>query len=224
MKTYLPELSISEILNAVESQEWEPIAKALEQQQYERLGLDRALAIALDIFSRHESLKNIRVLDVGCNNGLLAKILTALGCYVVGIDNGDVDNQGIYTEIISQTSLADFEFHQKDLADFLKYDTHYWDCVLLLSVTHHWETGYAMTGKRRYSDLDIRILLRKLFERTRSNIYYECPSNEPGFEAGFGINFLFRYCNELPKIRSLGNTIGPNGYLRQLLALDMEQF
>ena len=35
-----------------------------------------------------------RILDVGCNNGLVAKVLSALGCSVVGIDNGDVDGQG----------------------------------------------------------------------------------------------------------------------------------
>jgi len=222
MKTYLPELSISDLVHALVSQDWATVEEKLSRQQYERLGLDRALAIASDLLARHQSLSGLRILDVGCNNGLVAKVLSALGCSVVGIDNGDVDGQGLYLDLQSQTQLAGFEFHSKDVAEFLDVEYRHWDCILLLSVTHHWETGYAMSGKRRYSDDDIGRLLATMFRRTRLSIYYECPSSEPGFEAGFGINFLLRYCSELPKTRSLGHTIGPNGYPREFWALDME--
>jgi len=222
MKTYLPELSISDLVHALVSQDWGSVEEKLSRQQYERLGLDRALAIASDLLARHQSLSGLRILDVGCNNGLVAKVLSALGCSVVGIDNGDVDGQGIYSDLQSQTQFAGFEFHSKGVAEFLDVERRHWDCILLLSVTHHWETGYAMSGKRHYSDDDIRRLLATMFRRTRLSIYYECPSSEPGFEAGFGINFLLRYCSELPKTRSLGHTIGPNGYLREFWALDME--
>ena len=222
MKTYLPELSISDLVHALVSQDWVAVDEKLSRQQYERLGLDRALAIASDLLARHQSLSGLRILDVGCNNGLVAKVLSALGCSVVGIDNGDVDGQGLYLDLQSQTQLAGFEFHSKDVAEFLDVEYRHWDCILLLSVTHHWETGYAMSGKRRYSDDDIGRLLATMFRRTRLSIYYECPSSEPGFEAGFGINFLLRYCSELPKTRSLGHTIGPNGYPREFWALDME--
>jgi len=222
MKTYLPELSISDLVHALVSQDWATVEEKLSRQQYERLGLDRALAIASDLLARHQSLSGLRILDVGCNNGLVAKVLSALGCSVVGIDNGDVDGQGLYLDLQSQTQLAGFEFHSKDVAEFLDVEYRHWDCILLLSVTHHWETGYAMSGKRRYSDDDIGRLLATMFRRTRLSIYYECPSSEPGFETGFGINFLLRYCSELPKTRSLGHTIGPNGYPREFWALDME--
>ncbi|QIL79723.1 methyltransferase domain-containing protein [Diaphorobacter sp. HDW4A] len=222
MSTYLPELSISDLVHALESRDWSVIDERLGEQQFERLGLDRALRIASDLALRHGSLRGLRVLDVGCNNGLVAKTLAALGCNVVGIDNGDVDNQGLYSDLHSQTQRAGFEFHRKDLSDFLASDDRYWDCILLLSVTHHWESGYAMSGERRYSDDDIRNLLATLFARTRASIYYECPAKEPGFEAGFGVNFLLRYCSELPKMRTLGHTIGPNGYPREFWALDME--
>ena len=222
MKTYLPDIDISDLVHAVESQDWTMVEDKIHGQQYERLGLDRALAIASDLLMRHQSLTGLRILDVGCNNGLVAKMLSALGCVVVGIDNGDVDAQGLYSELKSQSHFSEFEFHSKDLAEFLDADERHWDCILLLSVTHHWETGYAMSGKRRYSDEDIRHLFAAMFRRTRLSIYYECPSGEPGFEAGFGVGLLLRYCSELPKMRSLGNTIGPNGYLREFWALDME--
>lgn len=222
MKTYLPEASIFDIVHALDSQDWTAIEEKLSSQEYERLGLDRALTIASDLLARHHTLRGLRILDVGCNNGLISKTLSGLGCDVVGIDNGDVDSQGLYSTLQSQTQFAGFEFHRTDLADFIQSDSGYWDCILLLSVTHHWETGYAMSGERRYSDEDIRQLLAKLFQKTKRSIYYECPCNEPGFETGFGVNFLHRFCIELPKLRPLGYTVGPNGYLRELWALDME--
>jgi len=222
MKTYLPELSISDLVHGLASQDWATVEEKLSRQQYERLGLDRALAIASDLLARHQSLRGLRILDVGCNNGLVTKVLSALGCSVVGIDNGDVDSQRLYSDLQSQTQFAGFELHTNDLAEFLKVDDRYWDCILLLSVMHHWETGYAMSGKRRYSDDNIGRLLTTMFQRTRLSIYYECPFSEPGFEAGFGVYFLLRYCSELPKTRPLGHTIGPNGYLREFWALDME--
>jgi len=222
MKTYLPELTVSDLMHAIASHDWSSVEEKLGAQQYERLGLDRALAIASDLTARHQSLQGLKVLDVGCNNGLVAKTLSTLGISAVGIDNADVDRQGLYSDLESQTRFAGFEYHSKDLAEFLDEDGRWWDCILMLSVTHHWETGYAMSGERRYSDHDIRRLLAVLFRRTRLSIYYECPSNEPGFKAGFGVEFLLRYCGELPKLRALGKTIGPNGYLRELWALDMD--
>jgi SAM-dependent methyltransferase len=222
VKTYLPDIDISDLVHALASQDWTVVEEKIHSQQYERLGLDRAFAIASDLLMRHQSLTGLRILDVGCNSGLVAKVLSALGCVVVGIDNSDVDSQGLYSELESQHQFAGFEFHGKDLAEFFDYDERHWDCILLLSVTHHWETGYAMSGKRRYSDEDIRHLLAELFRRARLSIYYECPSGEPGFAVGFGVNFLLRYCSELPKTRSLGNTVGPNGYLREFWVLDME--
>jgi len=222
MTTYLPELSISDLVHAFESRDWSVLDACLGRQDYERLGLDRALRIASDLFARHGSLRGLRILDVGCNNGLVAKTLAALGCSVAGIDNGDVDGQGLYSDLHRQTQFAGFEFHRKDLSEFLATDPRSWDCILLLSVTHHWESGYAMSGERRYSDDDIRQLLSTLFRRTRLSIYYECPKKEPGFDEGFGVNFLLRYCSQLPPMRALGHTIGPNGYPREFWALDME--
>ena len=78
--TYLPELGISDLVHALESRDWSAVQEQLGQQQYERMGLDRALAIASDLFAHHDTLKGLRILDVGCNNGLVSKVLSALGC------------------------------------------------------------------------------------------------------------------------------------------------
>lgn len=73
------------------------------------------LAIASDPLARHQSLSGLRILDVGCNNGLVAKVLSALGCSVVGIDNGDVDGQGLYSDLQSHTELQDLSFTARTL-------------------------------------------------------------------------------------------------------------
>jgi SAM-dependent methyltransferase len=222
LSTYLPELALGDIAAAVSTLDWKSVESRLARQQYERLGLDRALGIGSDLLERHGSLAGLRILDVGCNNGLIANVLAALGCSVVGIDNADVDRQGAYSPLRDQLGIGAFEFQQQDLLDFLALRQEHWDCVLLLSVAHHWETGYAMSGDRRYSGEQIGHLFEELLRRTRLSIYFECPSGEPGFEPGFPLQFLLRHCRALPAIRALGNTIGPNGYLRPLWALDME--
>lgn len=222
MKAYLPELQISDLMTGLYTGNWSEVDHALAKQEYERLGLERALAIVSDLFIRFGSLQGLHILDVGCNNGLFAKTLAALGCCVVGIDNGDINDQGLYGYLQTESVSRGFEFHQIDLQDFLRSDDRFWDCVLLLSVTHHWETGYAMSGKRRYVDEDIRRIFNTLLQRTKHSIYYECPFNEPGFAPNAGIAFLLRHLADLPRMKLLGQTIGPNGYLRELWNLEVE--
>lgn len=222
MKTYLPELKISYLMTGLYTSNWSEVDHALTEQEYERLGLERALAIVSDLFIRFGSLQGLQILDVGCNNGLFAKTLATLGCCVVGIDNADINDQGLYGDLQTEAVSQGFEFHQIDLQDFLRSDDRLWDCVLLLSVTHHWETGYAMSGKRRYVDEDIRCIFNTLLQRTKRSIYYECPFNEPGFAPNAGIAFLLRHLADLPRMKLLGQTIGPNGYLRELWNLEVE--
>jgi SAM-dependent methyltransferase len=222
VKTYLPEINIDDLINAIWTNNWSNVEEKIFPQKYERVGIDRALSIVIDLIDSHQNLPNLKILDVGCNNGLIANVLAALKCDVTGIDNGAVDSQEIYKNLKHQYQSGAIKFQNVDLLDLLKSHENYWDCIFLLSVTHHWETGYAMSGKRKYSDNDIHTIFVELFRRTRLTIYYECPLNEPGFEAGSGVDFLHRFCIEPPKLRFLGNTIGPNGYLRQLWAIDME--
>jgi SAM-dependent methyltransferase len=219
MKTYLPELPLSALFTGLHSDNWNEVDECLNGQNYERLGLERALMIATDMLDRFGSLKGIRVLDVGCNNGLFSKTLSVLGCDVVGIDNMAIDGQGLYHQIAAKKPDTGFTYHNADLLDFLREYQTKWDCVLLLSVAHHWETGYAMSGNRMYSDADISHILQTLRDRTRYAIFYECPMNEPSFSMAAGLDFLARHMDYLPPIESLGKTIGPNGYPRELLKI-----
>lgn len=221
-RTYLPELGVAPLVSALTSGQWAPVEALLDQQVYERLGLERILTVATDLFARHRSLNGLRILDVGCNNGLFSKTLAALGCTVVGIDNGDVNDQGLYETLQVDKSSARLAFQQVDLLDFLDAEPRGWDYVLLFSVAHHWETGYAMSGARRYTDADLKRIFTMLTRRARCGIYYECPVDEPGFDPGYGVHFLLRHLAEVPPMRMLGQTIGPNGYLRELWSLDLE--
>lgn len=193
-------------------------------QCYERLGLDRLLLIVEDMWQECTSLSGVRVLDVGCNNGLFGRALAMLGCDGIGIDNAAIDNQAIYDPLVVHRNNIDNEpasyvFLQTDILEFLKSSKDSWDYVLLLSVAHHWETGYAMSGKNVYTSNQIDFILKSLLMRTHFSIYYECPQNEPGFDTGFGRVFLERHVHSQYALEYLGLTVGSNGYLRDLFKI-----
>lgn len=223
--TYLPRLSVDALSRGIFLDDWGGIETELGDQCYERMGLERSLLLALDIWEECGSLNGVRVLDVGCNNGLFAQTLAMLGCHVIGIDSGVIDHQGLYHQaIIAEDCSGEpllFRFQQIDLLEYLRAEKDIWDYVLLLSVAHHWETGYAMSGKRVYSNDDVQFIMDSLCERTRRAIYYECPSSEPGFDVGAGVQFLDRYLRCSHSTTPLGKSIGPNGYLRDLLKIQV---
>src|SRR3546814_19027433 len=60
VKTYLPDIDISDLVHALASHDWTVVEEKIHSQQYERLGLDRAFAIASDLLMRHQSLTGDR--------------------------------------------------------------------------------------------------------------------------------------------------------------------
>ena len=85
--TYLPEIDDEELRRKLLSPDSEFLSR-LEQQNYERLGLDRALLIAADILLRLGKCEDFSILDAGCNNGLIGRALAVLGNRVRGITMG----------------------------------------------------------------------------------------------------------------------------------------
>ena len=185
---------------------WEKLAG----QDFERLGLDRALLIAADILLRTGRCDGFSVLDVGCNTGAIGDALAALGNAVSGIDSGVVDEQGSYEPLRDVRRI--------DLGDFLEADARSWDFMLLLSVVHHWESGYAMSGKPIYPPERIRRIFATIAQRTKYGVYLEMPLDEPGFTPDFSESFLKKYCGDFAPVE-INRTIGPNGFLRRLYFL-----
>ena len=211
--SYLPEID-DPTLKRVLLEPDSGFLASLDRQTFERLGLDRALLIASDIALRQGTASSFAVLDAGANNGLVGRALGVLGNRITCLDSGIVDSQNCYEHLQSQTVV------RADLRDYLAaHPGETWDFVLLLSVVHHWETGYAMSGQPLYTEEQIRRIFETLHERTRQGIYLELPLAEPGFTPDFSDAFVKKYASSF-SIIEINRTIGSNGYLRRLFYLD----
>lgn len=214
---YLPDISLASIKDLVYDNKTDTLYQELDKQKYERIGLDRVYLILSDMMTNYGRVFGHSVLDVGCNNGLFSNFFSYYGNYVTGIDNFAIDRQKKYDALnFSASLLADFE--EIDVCDFIATTDKSYDFVLLLSVAHQWEFGYAHTGDLKKDDERIRYIISSLFERTTKAIYYECPMDEPGFPSGYGIDFLSKYLNqyENASIVKISDTIASNGYIRSL--------
>lgn len=207
---YLPQISIEELKSKLLDPD-EAFWNKLSSGDYERLGLDRALLIAGDMLVRSGKCGSSSILDVGCNSNLIGNALAALGNSVLGIDNGIINTQGNYEELDGSCRRIDF-------LDFLREDDRSWDYMLLLSIVHHWESGYAMSGKVIYTKDQIRWIFSRIRERTKCGVYLELPLEEPGFRPEFSEGFLKEYCGGF-SIVEIDRTVGPNGFLRRLYFL-----
>lgn len=199
--------------------------ESIDKSSYERLGFDRLLTIVLDCTKRFGCCNGLKILDVGCNTGLFSISLAAVGNTVTGLDNFAIDIQELYEQlqfpVLNQINTR-LNLVKQGILEFCDVDTNVWDIILLLSVAHHWESGYAKSGINKYTETQISKVLNKLFTSFRKAIYYECPFEEPGFASGYGYHMLRKYVNNFTtyKLYEIGTTIGPNGYLRQLLRIE----
>ncbi len=208
---YLPEIDEKTLRDRLLNPDSDFLS-GMENQNYERLGLDRALLIAADILIRQGRCNGFSILDVGCNSGLIGKVLEILGNNIAAIDNGAVDTQGCYESLSGVLKV--------DLFDYLTANHSRWDFVLLLSVVHHWESGYAMNGNAVYSEQRIHEIFDILKQRTDYGIYMELPLCEPGFSGDFSDDFMKKYCGGF-QIFEINRTIGTNGFQRRLFYLDI---
>ncbi len=209
--TYLPEIDDHELRRKLLAPDSEFLA-SLEQADYERLGLDRALLIAADIALRTGRCEEYSILDAGANNGLIGRSLAVLGNQVQCIDSGVIDHQQFYEKLC--------RVEKYDVYDYLTGASGSWDFVLLLSVAHHWETGYAGSGEPIYTEAQIREIFDRLHRQVRIGVYVEMPLREPGFETGYTDGFMKKYCAGF-NVTEINRTIGTNGFLRRLYYLDI---
>jgi len=226
--SYLPHIDATKLWQIIGAKSWRDLVayiESIDKSTYERLGFDRLLTIVLDCIKRFGFCEGLKILDVGCNTGLFSISMAALGNKVTGLDNFVIDVQELYDQIrfpfINKIS-ARLNLVKQDILEFCDVDTNVWDIILLLSVAHHWESGYAKSQTNKYTEAQISKVFNKLFTSFRKAIYYECPLEEPGFPFGYGYHMLQKYVNNFAsyKLYEIEITIGPNGYLRQLLRIE----
>lgn len=211
-KTYLPEITDADLKEKLLNPD-SAFLTCLEQQEFERLGLDRALLIASDIMIRYGRCNDFSILDAGANNGLIGRAIGTLGNRITSIDSDAVASQNMYQALPDTIQKIDVYSCLKDA------EPDRWDFALLLSVAHHWESGYAMNGNAMYTEEEIHYIFFLLYSCCRYGVYMEMPMAEPGFEADFTDKFLQKYASHF-SITEINRTIGSNGYQRRLFFLE----
>lgn len=225
--TYLPELDWDVYWKTVRARRWDNLPELLEKGVYERAGLDRLLTIVGDMQSHLGRDRDWEILDVGCNTGLFSVGLAALGNRVTGIDNMIVDQQGRYEPLrLPQTLKAIASTHEAltlrraDLFQWIERNRRQWDVILLLSVAHQWEFGYAHQPATAQRPKRIEKIMQRLVASCRRIVYYEAPIEEPGFETDYGRRFIERFVGDGVRLSEVARTVGSAGYPRQLFRIE----
>jgi len=202
------------------------------ENSYERVGVDRVLAIALDL-AMLRTPPQARILDVGCSTGTMSLLLSKIGYRVTGIDSDVVARvQGwqdatALTEAREEHSSEHCRLLQVDARQYLEQTNETFDVALLLSVLHHWLPGYGYTGEARFDRSEMRTLLRTLCGRVRSYLYVETPIVDeiqempPDPEGEFLFPGWFLACGLATDARYICSTIATNGKPRRLYRLDL---
>lgn len=225
MFNYLPSIDSRVLYNQILTKSWGDLGRSIFATNFERIGIDRLLTIILDMEQTYGRSKGFSFLDVGCNNGFFSTGFSAFGNKVCGLDNYVINNQKIYgdLELKETKGIPNLTLTNNDILDFLnENEKTRWDFILLLSVAHQWEYGYAKSGENKFSISEIKYIINTLFKNTNYAVYYECPFDEPGFDVGYGYAFLERYLDNLDdfRIKLVDETVGSNGYSRHLFRVE----
>jgi SAM-dependent methyltransferase len=217
MKTYLPIISdrcINELLAGLNSSTEAELAK----QHYERLGIDRAFMILCDISARYGTPSGWRIVDLGCNTGTISALIAAKGNTVIGVDNFIINVQNIYDNVFQKTfeqRSEELTFVNRDVNAFLEEVQYGYDFILLLSVAHHWETGYDRKTPPLYSNQEMHDIFTRIKLICRKAVYLELPDGESYWPRGYAENFIARFFQGWTH-DIVGFTVGPVGTIRWL--------
>jgi SAM-dependent methyltransferase len=201
---------------------------------YERVGIDRVLAIASDLAlsgARHDA----RVLDVGCSVGTISLLLSQFGYQVTGIDSDVAPRSQAWQEADRPASIRDnatvrgCTLLSVGLEEYLASTSteEPFDAVLLLSVLHHWLEGYGYAGVEQMDRVRIAELLDALCARTTGCLYVETPivdeatemRSDPLGEFVFPAWFLAR--GHARDATLIASTVATNGKPRRLYRVEM---
>lgn len=233
--TYLPRDLSEESLRRLGHGDYEPLLAelaAMPPHAYERVGVDRAVAIAVDL-ALLGTAPDASILDIGCSIGTIAVVLAHLGFQVTGIDSDIVaevqdwqDPAGLETARRAMSSER-CRLLRADAREFLQAAEDTYDVALLLSVLHHWLEGYGYRGVDRFDRTAVDDTLRLLCRRVRSHLYVEVPIGDeaaemrPDPEGEFLFPGWFQEQGLASSIELVASTIATNGKPRRLYRVDL---
>lgn len=233
--TYLPHGFSDFALSRFGAGDPEPVVAELSKDTgYERVGIDRAMAIAVDLAVRGQR-QGATILDVGCSVGTIGILLSEVGYRVTGIDSDVVAS---VQEWQDESAIArargagggggeKFDFVRADLRDFMASNAKEYDVVLLLSVLHHWLSGYGYCGVAKFDRQEMRETLLTLCSRVRDCIYLEVPIDDeavempPDPEGEFVFPRWFLESQQAKDVSLIASTVATNGKPRRLYRVEM---
>jgi hypothetical protein len=229
--SYLPHGFTEHALEQFGAGDVKPILSELtDERSYERVGVDRAMAIAIDLAVRGASPEAI-ILDIGCSLGIL---LSSIGYRVTGLE-GDVaasvqswQDERWISAARGAGASGGFEFVKTDLRDFLASNDTEFDFALLLSEVHYWLEGCGYSGVARSDRASIRETLVELCSRVRDAIYFETPIDDeriempPDPEGEFVFPRWFLDASLATGVTLIASTIATDGRPRRLYRIDMD--
>lgn len=235
--TYLPVALDLRVLTEASKGNVEPLRDELGRRlpgSYERVGIDRALAMMVDM-ALIGIPRGARILDVGCSVGTISLALAAGGFSLVGIDSDvvarvqDWQDAAILVEARAIWNSIDIacEFHTQDLREHLADGNQRYDVALLLSILHHWLSGYGYSGTEQFDREAIRDTLERLCASVERCLYLEVPiedeavemPSDPEGEFFFPAWFLTQ--GLASSVTLVASTIATNGKPRRLWRVDL---
>ena len=205
--TYLPTAFTEQSVRAFGRGRYEPIQReiaGMAPDSYERLGVDVALAIAVDL-AADRPVRRLQILDVGCSTGLVPRLLNACGYAVTGIDPN-----------AAALECEGIDILQIGLSRFLAERDESFDVVLLLNVLHCFQT----------EEHGLPAEIAELCRRTRSHLYIEAPLSIESEEFGSANALLCPHAlvhhAAGKRIRWIATTIASNAISRRLYRVDVK--
>lgn len=232
--TYQPiDLSI-EALDEFGLGRFEPLFEELRRRDrfsYERVAADRAIAIAIDL-ALLGAQRKLSILDIGCSVGTISVLLSTMGHAVTGIDSDVVarvqewqDSQRIDGARLSYSRHCNFI--RTDIRDYLQSTEEKFHVALLLSVVHHWLSGYGYKGESKFGRAEVVETLKLLCSRTSQCIYIEVPIVDEIVEmppdpfGEFHFPGWFLQVGLAKDVTLIAATIATNGKPRRLYRIDL---
>jgi hypothetical protein len=232
--TYLPHGFTEHALERFGAGDTKPIlAELADERGYEQVGVDRAMAIAIDLAVR-AARRDATILDIGCSHGTIGILLSSIGYRVTGIDSDVVAGVPSWQDASwigaaqGAGSSGGFEFVKTDLRDFLASSDAPFDIALLHSGAHQWLESYGYSGIARFDRASFRETLVELCTRVRNAIYFEIPIDDervempPDPEGEFVFPRWFLDASLATGVTMIASTIATNGKPRRLYRIDMD--